>query len=276
MLKKQLIMEKALELFAEQGFEATSVQQITEHCGISKGAFYLSFKSKDELIFALIDHFVTEITTTIDYTVKNGEYSNLLYDFFYSSFHLIDKHSNFAKIFIIEQTHTMNKEIISKLHYYNELHERIILLLVEKRFGDAVKQSKYDLVYCIKGFIQTYSGLLIFSKVPLDLDALTRSLVEKTEILAKHMSLPFITSEFSMIGKDISKNELISVIEQSIDEIEDSIGKESLALLKEEIISPSLKPAIIHGLIENIRSYPQCRWTSILLRNYFGLFNTRS
>ena len=39
-------MEKALELFARQGFEATSVQQITEHCGISKGAFYLSLNQK--------------------------------------------------------------------------------------------------------------------------------------------------------------------------------------------------------------------------------------
>ena len=68
MIKKQLIMEKALELFAKQGFEATSVQQITEHCGISKGAFYLSFKSKDELILALIDYFMTQFTSDIDYT----------------------------------------------------------------------------------------------------------------------------------------------------------------------------------------------------------------
>ena len=43
MTKKQLIMEKAAELFAKQGFEATSVQQITDYCGISKVPFiYLS------------------------------------------------------------------------------------------------------------------------------------------------------------------------------------------------------------------------------------------
>ncbi|MFS8629945.1 MAG: TetR/AcrR family transcriptional regulator, partial [Bacillales bacterium] len=52
MTKRELIMERALELFAENGFEATSVQQITERCGISKGAFYLYFKSKDELILS--------------------------------------------------------------------------------------------------------------------------------------------------------------------------------------------------------------------------------
>ena len=58
MIKKQLIIENAIQLFAEQGFEATSIQQITDKCGISKGAFYLSFKSKDELIFSLIDYFL--------------------------------------------------------------------------------------------------------------------------------------------------------------------------------------------------------------------------
>ena len=71
MIKKQLIMEKALELFAEKGFESTSVQQITDHCGISKGAFYLSFKSKDELILALIDYFMMQFTSDIDYMVRN-------------------------------------------------------------------------------------------------------------------------------------------------------------------------------------------------------------
>ena len=90
MIKKQLIMEKALELFAEQGFEATSVQQITEHCGISKGAFYLSFKSKDELILALIDHFMIQFISDIDYAVKNTKNDEeLLYKFYYTTFQFL-------------------------------------------------------------------------------------------------------------------------------------------------------------------------------------------
>ena len=52
MTKKQMIVDSAIELFAQKGIEATSVQQITAHCGISKGAFYLSFKSKDELDYS--------------------------------------------------------------------------------------------------------------------------------------------------------------------------------------------------------------------------------
>ena len=92
MIKKQLIMEKALELFAEQGFEATSVQQITDHCGISKGAFYLSFKSKDELILALIDHFMMQFISDIDYMVKHPKNNEeLLYKFYYTTFQFFSK-----------------------------------------------------------------------------------------------------------------------------------------------------------------------------------------
>ena len=100
MIKKQLIMEKALELFAKQGFEATSVQQITDHCGISKGAFYLSFKSKDELIIALIDHFMIQFVSDIDYVVKNTANEELLYEFYYTSFKSFQKHSDFAKLLL--------------------------------------------------------------------------------------------------------------------------------------------------------------------------------
>ena len=81
MTKKQLIMEKSIELFAKQGFAATSVQQITEHCGISKGAFYLSFKSKDELIMALVDYFMEQFIVKLDYAVNHVD--DILYHFYY-------------------------------------------------------------------------------------------------------------------------------------------------------------------------------------------------
>ncbi len=44
--KERLIIEMAMKLFATKGVNATSVQEIVTACGISKGAFYLYFKSK--------------------------------------------------------------------------------------------------------------------------------------------------------------------------------------------------------------------------------------
>ena len=125
MIKKQLIMEKAMELFAKQGFEATSVQQITDHCGISKGAFYLSFKSKDELIIALIDHFMTQFISDIDYEVKEmNKNEELLYNFYFTTFQSFHKHSDFAKVLMKEPAQSFNEELIEKLHIYDSYWKR--------------------------------------------------------------------------------------------------------------------------------------------------------
>src|SRR6185312_11873836 len=128
MVKKQLIMEKSLELFAKQGFESTSIQQITEHCGISKGAFYLSFKSKDELILALIDHFMIQFISDIDYMVKSTRNDDeLLYNFYYTLFNSFHKHSDFAKILMKEQMQSFNEEFILRMRSYDQSMEKVIL-----------------------------------------------------------------------------------------------------------------------------------------------------
>ncbi|MBO0958720.1 TetR/AcrR family transcriptional regulator [Neobacillus sp. MM2021_6] len=275
MVKKQLIMEKSLELFAKQGFEATSVQQITEHCGISKGAFYLSFKSKDELIIALIDQFMMQIIADIDYIVRNTEDSQLLYQFYYAIYHAFQKHSDFAKVLMKEHSQTFNKDLILKMQYYDKLLESNILLLVERLYAEEVEETKYDLMYTIKGFMNMYSQLFVFYNVPLDLQVLSESLVEKTSLLAQHMTIPFVTKELGQMFKkpmqeEGTKEQLGIIMEQKIEEMEESIEKESLLLLRQELLDPSQPPAVVKGLIENIRKHPHCKWISFLLRQYFG------
>ncbi|AIM15182.1 MULTISPECIES: TetR/AcrR family transcriptional regulator [Neobacillus] len=274
MAKKQLIMEKALELFAKQGFEATSVQQITEHCGISKGAFYLSFKSKDELILALIDHFMMQFLSEIDYVVRNSNNENLLYDFYFTAFQSFHKHSDFAKLLMKEQAQTINEEFIHKMYDFNRMMEKIIITMIERLYSEEIRKTKYDLMYCIKGFIQTYSNLFVFYNVPLDLELLAHSLVEKTNVLAKHVTLPFMTEDLYQIftGPEYggeTKEQIIQKMEQLIEEVDDPIIKESLLLLKNELIDPSLSPAIVKGLLQNIRQHPHCKWIPYLIDRYF-------
>ncbi|MCS0674450.1 TetR/AcrR family transcriptional regulator [Cytobacillus firmus] len=276
MSKKQLIMESALELFAKQGFEATSVQQITEHSGISKGAFYLSFKSKDELIMALIDHFMMQFVSDIDHIVNDPDNTGeeLLRKFYYTTFHSFQKHSDFAKIFIKEQAHTFNEELISKGRHFDQLIDDITLSMLDQLYGETIQHTKYDLIYCIKGFMHVYSHLFLFFNVPLNLDVLCRSLAEKTNLLAEHSTIPFITDElyekFRKTGHDeMTAGQIIEIMEQKIEELEESIERESLVLLKQDVLERSLSPAIRKGLIANLRSLPHCRWIVYLLENCY-------
>lgn len=270
-------MEKALELFAEKGFEATSVQEITDKCGMSKGAFYLSFNSKDELILSLIDHFMMQVISDIDYVVKNTKDDEvLLYEFYYTLFNTFQKHSNFAKIFVKEQMHFFNDEFISKGRVYDQAIDNIILAVTERLYGETISHIKHDLIYCVKGFMKTYAELFIFYNLPLDVDILAKSLVDKTNILAKHSTIPFITPELVQLQQqtatgDLTQEQLLQIIEQNIEEIEEETEKESLILLKQQVIEPTLNPVIVKGLLENIRTHPHCKWVSYLLRNHLNI-----
>ena len=49
------VLDAALELFAEHGFEGTSLQQIADRLGVTKAAVYYHFRSKDDLLAALVE-----------------------------------------------------------------------------------------------------------------------------------------------------------------------------------------------------------------------------
>jgi AcrR family transcriptional regulator len=49
------LLDAALELFAERGYGATSIPDICERAGLTKGAFYSNFAHKDALFLALLD-----------------------------------------------------------------------------------------------------------------------------------------------------------------------------------------------------------------------------
>lgn len=59
-VRKSEIMDTAWELFNSKGYEKTSVLDILEKAGIAKGTLYYYFKSKEEILDAVIDRALDE------------------------------------------------------------------------------------------------------------------------------------------------------------------------------------------------------------------------
>ena len=51
---RRRLKESAMELFAVHGYEGTAVEELAEHAGYSRGAFYSNFANKEELMKAII------------------------------------------------------------------------------------------------------------------------------------------------------------------------------------------------------------------------------
>src|SRR5689334_17539812 len=61
------VQKVALELFAEQGYEKTSLREIAERLGVTKAALYYHFKSKEDIVHSLTDDYFAEIDALLDW-----------------------------------------------------------------------------------------------------------------------------------------------------------------------------------------------------------------
>ena len=71
--KRDQIIEAADQLFYQQGFEHTSFAHIAEKVKISRGNFYYHFKSKDEILDAVINLRLANTQALLEQWVSEGE-----------------------------------------------------------------------------------------------------------------------------------------------------------------------------------------------------------
>ena len=75
------ILIAAQKLFAAQGFTGSGVEDICRQAGITKGAFYHHFDSKQELLLEILDHWIDIVSLSIDpQEIKKTSSLNLLLD----------------------------------------------------------------------------------------------------------------------------------------------------------------------------------------------------
>jgi len=59
------LREKGIKLFEKQGLKKTSVDELAQAAGISKGAFYLFYESKEELFMEILEGLETDFRTRV-------------------------------------------------------------------------------------------------------------------------------------------------------------------------------------------------------------------
>jgi len=74
---KQILLKNSLKLFAKQGFDKTSIQQIIDKSKVSKGAFYHYFSSKDDILDTIAELFVLKIISMTEDVVNKKDMSAL-------------------------------------------------------------------------------------------------------------------------------------------------------------------------------------------------------
>ena len=73
---KRKIFETSMKLFAEKGYDATSIEEITATVGVAKGTLYYHFSSKEEIFNFLVEEGIKLLQNSID--IKTSKYTNYI------------------------------------------------------------------------------------------------------------------------------------------------------------------------------------------------------
>ena len=64
--RRKELLDAAERLFVEQGYEETSIRDIITTVGVAHGLFYYYFRSKEDILAAIIDRFYDSFLRAVD------------------------------------------------------------------------------------------------------------------------------------------------------------------------------------------------------------------
>lgn len=74
-VRRQELLDAALELFYEKGYEKSSINDIIDRVGVSKGAFYYYFNSKEDVLETIAEQYTERILAVAGPIVRDNRLS---------------------------------------------------------------------------------------------------------------------------------------------------------------------------------------------------------
>ncbi|MGG3470640.1 TetR/AcrR family transcriptional regulator [Neobacillus pocheonensis] len=110
---KRKIMETGIQLFHQNGFKSTSVQDIVQLMGVTKGTFYYYFNSKEELLKDIHLSYIEEIVKEQEVILNNPSYdfTKKLYEIVFMLINNIKTKGPSARIFTRENRHLSENHV---------------------------------------------------------------------------------------------------------------------------------------------------------------------
>ncbi|MEH7114856.1 TetR/AcrR family transcriptional regulator [Neobacillus niacini] len=129
---KDKITEHSIRLFEKKGFKETSIQDIVDSMGVTKGTFYYYFSSKEELLMDIHLGYIDNLLEKQRHIVEtNSSYKEKLFETVFLLISNIKVQGSAAKIFFREMKNLNEKRLALIVPKRNEFRFTIENLLKE-------------------------------------------------------------------------------------------------------------------------------------------------
>ena len=140
---KRKIFETSMKLFAEKGYDATSIEEITATVGVAKGTLYYHFSSKEEIFNFLVEEGIKLLQNSIDIkTAKRDNYIDKIKAIVLIQIKIVAKYEDIITILLSQfwGNEERNKKCQNHVYEYISKIEKIVKDWINKqeiKNGDA-------------------------------------------------------------------------------------------------------------------------------------------
>ena len=137
---KRKIFETSMKLFAEKGYDATSIEEITASVGVAKGTLYYHFTSKEEIFNFLIEEGVKLLKNSIEIKTENLENSlDKIKAVVLIQIKVLVKYENFMTIVLREIWGTGERSKICKREVFDYIKQ------IEKIVNEGIQKGELQI-----------------------------------------------------------------------------------------------------------------------------------
>lgn len=273
--KRRQLFEAAIKCFAQKGYHATSIQEIVDEVGMTKGSLYFYFKSKEDLLLSSCQYYYDQmiekmLSISKDHTLSPKE---KLMEQLILHIGQLTEYRDFIMMLMNERAITINEDMRQFLFrmraqtlYWN--YTQIIDI-----YGENVRPYALDAATIMNAMLGEYFTYAILDNYKFDPIRLSSFLIDRLDDILNGMAhkgnqpilnetnmKPFIDQGRTELERSavlaLEEIQHLRGIVESLplepDRIEEAMS--SLLVLETEIVKPDRQTVIAKGMIAYLRS----------------------
>ena len=272
--KKRDIAETALGLFLDRGYRNTSMQDIADACGISKGAVYLHYKSKKDLLLAiviLIDEGLQERVQAIMADPNLNDREKLHQQIRFQIGDLAENRT-IMEMFIREGYSGLNEEMMAYVEKCRFRWQRTQEDFLRALYGEELQPYLIDAAAILTGILNEYHAIQLLEGLEFDIDHLTDFIVGVMDLIASGLmageTKPVLEANMlpnrERLERELGKT-VFERVGDLLDAMSDILGDldlteheaeeaaSTLRILNAEITADEPNRVLIQGMLANLR-----------------------
>lgn len=257
-------------MFSKTSFHQTSMQQIADACGLSKGSLYTYFKSKEELLSDIFGYYYQVLRDQIASAENESESfeENFIREIAIRTRH----YYAFQEFFMMQLKEIHGLEDPSLNDFVRKENSRLIKRTEQQIiaiYGNEVTPFAADLNASLKGMMIAYLGEIIEKETSQDFGRLARYLFKQLSASAKWMldEKPgpfFIACLHKKQGEHYADVVhplyfIKKLKEMARREKNASFALDSIMTLEKELLEVNPRAAILTGMLFNLKSLPNMK-----------------